>query len=149
MQRFLFRLQRVLELWRERADAEQARLQGLLSQQAALEEQHRQVERERQTAERELVASRSVTAADLMMVESFRRFARRQCRQIERQQAECAASIERQRQVLIEARRNARLMEKLRENRLVEWRREFDRELEEIAAESYLASLARRRPRDG
>jgi hypothetical protein len=46
---------------------------------------------------------------------------------------------------MLEARRRCRLLERLKEHRLTEWTAERDREVEEIAAESYLARWSRRR----
>jgi hypothetical protein len=42
-----------------------------------------------------------------------------------------------------EARRRCRLLERLRERRRAEWKTENDRELEQVAAESYLARWGR------
>ncbi len=146
MQRFLFRLQRVLELWEKQADVEEIRLQELHSRRSALELQQQKLEQDRRVAERELVESRTVTASDLMALESFRHFTVQQRRQLALRQAEFEVQIEKQRICLMEARRRTRLMEKLRETRQAEWKRDFDRELDELAAESYLSRLARQRP---
>ncbi|MCC7498233.1 MAG: hypothetical protein IT160_11695 [Bryobacterales bacterium] len=145
MQRFRFRLQRVLDLWEKQADAEQLRLQSLHAERAALEEQQQQLGRQRRDAEQQVVQCPSVTAAELMSLESFRRFAAQQRRQIAARQAQCAVLIERQLAVVMEARRRTRLLEKFRENQQAEWKREFDRELEQLAAESYLSGVIRRR----
>ena len=48
-----------------------------------------------------------------------------------------------QQKVMLEARRRCRLLERLKERRLAEWTAERDRELDEIAAESYLARWSR------
>ena len=44
---------------------------------------------------------------------------------------------------MLEARRRCSLLERLKERRLAEWTHERDRELDEIAAESYLARWSR------
>jgi hypothetical protein len=49
---------------------------------------------------------------------------------------------------MLEARRRCRLLERLKERRLTEWTAGRDHELEEIAAESYLARWSRRQAPD-
>ena len=46
---------------------------------------------------------------------------------------------------MLEARRRCRLLERLKERRLAEWTAERDQELEEMAAETYLARWSRGR----
>ena len=46
---------------------------------------------------------------------------------------------------MLEARRRCRLLERLKERRLAEWTTARDHEVEEIAAESYLARWSQRR----
>jgi hypothetical protein len=48
------------------------------------------------------------------------------------------------RSVMLEARRRFRLLERLKERRLAEWRLALDKDLQELASESYLAGWARR-----
>jgi len=143
MQRFSFPLQRVLELWERQAELAELRFGELNARRAALDVEQQNLEQERDTAGRNLVESHSVTATELMALESFRQYAAEQLRLIARRQAECDAAIEQQRLVVMEARRRTRLMEKLRERKLAEWKYLFDRELEETAAESFLSRLAR------
>jgi len=45
---------------------------------------------------------------------------------------------------VLEAQRRVRLLERLRERRFSEWEAELNRELEALAAESYLARWKRR-----
>jgi hypothetical protein len=46
---------------------------------------------------------------------------------------------------MLEARRRLRLLERLKDRRMAEWRAARDKELEELASESYLAKWQRRR----
>jgi hypothetical protein len=50
---------------------------------------------------------------------------------------------------MLEARRRFRLLERLKERRHEDWRLARDRELEELASESYLARWAGRPPYPG
>jgi hypothetical protein len=49
---------------------------------------------------------------------------------------------------MLEARRRCRLLERLKERRLAEWTSARDRELEEVASESFLARWASTASRD-
>ena len=53
--------------------------------------------------------------------------------------SECDRKIEQQRERLLQARRDFRLLEKLRQVRRAEWEAAVDRDFEALAAESYLA----------
>jgi hypothetical protein len=51
--------------------------------------------------------------------------------------------VETQQQTMLEARRRCRLLERLKERRMAEWTVARDHELDDIAAESYLARWSR------
>ena len=51
--------------------------------------------------------------------------------------------LRQRRAILVEAHRKVRLLEKLRENRSADWQREFDREIEGIAADAFNSRFAR------
>ena len=53
--------------------------------------------------------------------------------------------LQKRRATLVEAHRKVRLLEKLQENRHAEWQREFDREIEEIAADAVNSRFVRNR----
>ena len=50
-----------------------------------------------------------------------------------------AKKLAEQQKIMLEACRRSRLLERLKERRLVEWRGACDREVDELAAESFLA----------
>ncbi len=59
---------------------------------------------------------------------------------LRRQVVRCAGPIQQQRQSVLKAERNLRLLEKLRDNRYSEWKHAFDAEIELTAEESWLAA---------
>jgi hypothetical protein len=85
----------------------------------------------------------SVWGSDLATVERVRESSIGE----ERRLADRAAGVQRvvqdQERTLIEARRRVRLLERLRERRGVSWRADFDKELDELAAESAIAQWRR------
>ena len=59
--------------------------------------------------------------------------------EIARRRVECASKLADQQKQMLEARRRCRLLERLKDRRLLEWTAARDHELEDIAAESYLS----------
>jgi hypothetical protein len=57
---------------------------------------------------------------------------------------ECQNELAARQAVMLEARRRCRLLERLKERRWAEWQSAAGRELDELAADSYLAQWARR-----
>lgn len=142
MKRFEFRLERVMEWRRTRLEIEITELGRLTGEAQAIDRRRQQVEAEREAAERSLVGSASVEAQQLAALDSFRTWAHHERDRLLRLRAECEERIAAQRQKVLEARRDCRLLERLREKRLSEWEAEFSRELENLAGELYLARRA-------
>ena len=63
----------------------------------------------------------------------------KQIEHLHRMRTEVAQRIAAQMQEVARKRLDARLLEKLKQKRIVEWRASFHRELEEQASEAYLA----------
>jgi hypothetical protein len=57
---------------------------------------------------------------------------------------ECQKELAARQAAVLEARRRYRLLERLKDRRWAEWQSAADRELDELAADSYLAQWARR-----
>ena len=64
-------------------------------------------------------------------------------RALELKRTACEREVEAQRQKVLEAQRQCRLLEKLEQRRRVEWQLAADSELESLAAESFLARWKR------
>jgi len=144
MRAFTFPLRRVLA-WREtQLELEENKLRRLV---AALEElalAEVRLDLTRGRAEQAVREASAVEAGDLWALAAYRQrlIAERQSLAERRRSGELQLAA--QREKVIEAQRQCRLLEKLAERRLAEWRREADREIESLAAESYLASWSRR-----
>jgi len=81
----------------------------------------------------------------LQSLDAYRLHARTKIRDIEIRERQTEAQVEQQRQRVIQARREAELLERLKRQALDEWRAASDREQETLAAESYLAKRSRKR----
>jgi hypothetical protein len=145
MQRFLFPLAAALEWRRITAEVEEAKLAALNLEHQGLQARFAALENEMQTAERELALQPSVQAQDLVALDLFRVHIHRRKRDCQNGIQECARQVTEQARRVQAARRAFRLLESLRDQRHAEWRKEFDREQEQLAAELHLAKHARNR----
>ena len=144
MTRFHFRLQKVLE-WREKQlEIEDLRLKQQVARAAGLDQARAQIESAGQQAEMQLRSSAAVSGQDLAALAGFRQFVKTSSLAIAAQRAEALKQLEAQQNVMLEARRRCRLMERLKERRLAEWQAACDRELDALASESFLANWVRR-----
>jgi hypothetical protein len=148
MTSFRFRLDKVLE-WRQ-TELELAELR--FRQQAAalsdLDRQRAEIEASGIRAELGVRDWQGVNGRDLAALGSFRLFVREREAEIDRKRADCRKVLEHREAELMEARRRCRLLERLKQRRHLEWEKSRDRELEELASESFLARWAREATRD-
>jgi flagellar export protein FliJ len=142
--RFQFRLQRVLE-WREKQlELEDARFKQQVAAIASLEQARADLQSAGLQAEMQLRSSEAISGHDLSALAGFRRYIQTQSRDLDARRAEAQKNLEAQQKVMLEARRRCRLLERLKDRRLAEWQAACDRELDELASESFLAGWVRR-----
>ncbi len=143
MTAFRFRLDKVLA-WRrmqlELAEGEFRRETAALAEldQASAELQARAVQ-----TEAEVRAWSPVAGRDLAALGGFQLYVGRRAKQLAARRQEQARRVAEREQAMLEARRRCRLLERLRDRRLAEWQSGVQRELTQIAEESYLARFAR------
>jgi flagellar export protein FliJ len=145
MKRFHFSADSLLQWRTQAAEREDARLQALFAEAQRLKDSIAQLVRARTEAASALYASASLTGGDLANLEAFRRQTIAREHALATQQADCASRIEAQRKLCVEAHRQQQLLERLKERRLTEWQYEANKELEEIASESFLSKFNRER----
>lgn len=143
MKRFRFQLETALTWRRQKEQAERARLEDMAARKAQLVARRREVEQQWLEAQAITVSRSSIEGGELAALDAYRRAAGFEQARIDGQLAALEQEIERQRQVLVEAGRQARLLEKLKETKHAAWKRETARLLEEEASELYLAQWAR------
>ena len=144
MKNFRFRLEKVLEWRRTELEIEQARLQQQTQALLELDSERANIEAAGIRSEIEVRAWQPLTGSDLVALAAFRRHVIAKEQQIEIRRQEARRKLESQKLAMIEARRRSELLERLKQRRLCEWQAAADRELEELAAESYLARFVRR-----
>ena len=124
-------------------ETEQARLDELLLREEQLQQALQDTVRDRAQSEADLLRGKSLEAADLAALDGYLRALDHQKRRLQTGIADTQQAITRQRQLLMTAMRDYRLIEKLKERRMSEWQQQFDRELEAEATELYLSKRAR------
>ena len=145
MTAFRFRLEQVLAWRRSQLEAAEARFRQEAAAVAELDRSRVELEAAGARTEFEVRQWNPVAGSELEALSRFRAHVRQQEAQLASRRAQAVERLEEQRRSLLDARRRCRLIERLRERRLAEWQAAADREIEQMAAESHLAGLARRR----
>ena len=143
MKSFLFPLEKALELRRRQLELEEAKHKRQAAAVAAIDRRRAEVEASGAGAEMEVRRWRPIESGDLMALGNFRLKVKAEESALARHRLDAAQKLAEQHREMLEARRRHRLLERLKERRLEEWTKERDRELDEIAAESYLARWSR------
>jgi flagellar export protein FliJ len=145
MMPFKFRLERVLE-WRElQMRAEEEKLAVAQQRLEAVEHRIRALASAELKSEWGLRKLPAVAGTDLHALSAFQDRARklREGLELEKQQGEKQVAAQRTR--LLRARKDFRVIERLRENRLSAWQYLSAREIESIAADAHNSKLIRSR----
>ena len=143
MKKFAFRLDRVLGWRHTQAGVEEAKLERLYAERGAIDAAHRNLLVERAQAEAALRARDHVTGQDVAALDAFQRHVVAESARLTEARAGCERRIAAQQQVLTVKRRDVKLLEKLKQQRLTSWSKELEREITEQAEESHLAKWNR------
>lgn len=139
MTTFKFRLESVLRWRQSKLEMEQFALSRLATERARWDHVLAELETSRAHADRLVLSSESVHGRDLQAMVRYKEMVGKQKQMALNRREECDRKMEQQRERLLQARRDFRLLEKLRQARRAEWESAVDREFEALAAESYLA----------
>lgn len=140
MTKFKFPLEAALRLRRLQVEAETAKLHDLNLQRNRLLQSIAAARQERLEASSFVQNQSGVPGADLRALSSFTLGVEARRKALENTLLRIEQMLQDQRQRLVKAEQNERSLSKLRETRLAEWRREFDRETEISAQELWLFS---------
>jgi flagellar export protein FliJ len=142
MKAFRFRMATVLGWYRKQCEFEENRLRQcaefLAGAKAEIERHKNEV-----LQKTELIRSPTLQAYELAALGSFCQHARRVDRQLLQRSLKAEQAVAQQREIVQAARRRLRLVEKLQERHLEEYRLEADREMDEFASETHLAGYVR------
>jgi len=144
MKRFAFRLETVLRWRRSQFDLEQSKLHKLVGEREVLRARIHELEGVRAAAEQAVLKAGEVRGEELAALEAYRRALAAQRANLQKALVACEEKIKAQRERVLEARRNVRLLEALKQRQRLAWEAELNRELEALAAEAYLGRWGRR-----
>jgi flagellar export protein FliJ len=139
MTTFAFRLERVLRWRQAKLELEQFALSRLAAECARWDEALTKIESARAEADAIVLVSGGVKGADLEALAGYQECLAQQKQAALNHREECHQRMEQQRVRLLEARRQQRLLERLRKVRRAEWELAVNREFEALATETYLA----------
>lgn len=143
MKIFRFPLQRVLE-WRAlQLRVEEEKLAGLQHQLTSLLQMREKLAAERNRSQSHLFASGTAAGSDLQTWALYQARLVKQQELVKTQLLQCEKLTLEQRQRLLKARTDHRVLERLKERRWRQWVYLNDRELEDSAAEAYLSKWSR------
>jgi hypothetical protein len=145
MKAFHFSSERVLNWRRLQLEIEENKFKQQAAALAAVDRARAELEAQAIGSEVQVRAWASVSGRDLAALAGLRLYVRKESARLATLRSQCRRTLDVAQQALLEARRRCRLLERLKERRFAEWRLAAGREVEQLAAESHLAALARRR----
>lgn len=143
MKRFVFRLEAYLNQTRRQEETERFRLAALIQEEARLSQIHQELVFRREEQQSRLARSPALAAYEANWYVHHIYGLGRQIEEVEHRLKTCQEEIERQRQVLVEARRRLRPVEKLKQRRLDAWHQEADKWLQREVEDLHLQRVAR------
>jgi hypothetical protein len=143
MRAFEFPLRRALEWRRTQLELEQSKMRQLAGQLEEMALAAVKLDMVKARAEGAVRQSAVVEAGDLWALAAYRQRMMAELQALALRRAACEKELAAQRQKALAAQRQCRLLEKLEERRHAEWRKMADREVESLAAESFLARWKR------
>ncbi|HRJ20682.1 MAG TPA: hypothetical protein PLF84_16650 [Bryobacteraceae bacterium] len=139
MKKFRFALDK-LRSWRQiQCDTEQARLQALLLEDRQIQKRRDRLAQDLDRSLAAVVEGRFNQAEELFALNQFSMFVQGESQKLAHLQSQLAQAIEKQRLVLLEARRHVEVLDQVRESRLKQWRFDAEREQEDLVAELVVA----------
>lgn len=142
MKAFGFRLDKVLDWRRTELSLAESRFQQQTAALAAIDQSRASLDAAALAAETALRSSSSVEGSELAALDAFRRHLAARRAELAAARIKAHRELDVRRGAMLESRRRVRLLERLKDRRLSEWRHDLNRELDELASESHLARFA-------
>ena len=143
MKRFTFPLERVRHYRFLQLETEQGKLEQLLAKLQTLDQLENDLTRQRLEAEEAVraltKAGAPVEPAQVCSMTDFRGYLKQVAATLALRRAELSRRVAVQRQELLEARRRYEVLDRFRGREKLRWKAAFDQELEQLAAENFLA----------
>ena len=143
MKKFTFQLERVLAWRRTQVQLEAAKLAQIHAHLRELQRKIDTLAQERDRARLQLFSSKNATGTEFQALGPYRAASEAEGVRLAKSAAESRQAAVSQMQVVMERKRDAKLLERLREKQLQSWAVAASRELEHVAEDSYRARVAR------
>jgi hypothetical protein len=143
MKAFRFPLQRVLDWRKLQLRAEEEKLAGLQRKLAALVHRENALRVAQSRSEAAVLGQPAIAGFDLRALVEFEVRLKNEHATLKASRIQCETQIAEQRKRLLKARKDCRVLEKLKEERHKAWSLLGDREVEDTAAESFISSWLR------
>jgi flagellar export protein FliJ len=144
MQRHQFRFETLLSLRNSQLETEKTALKVLYGERADILRSIDILQRSGEQAFRDVLRRTDVSGLELSALSNHRIYVEARIAEANRRMLDCDERIGIQRERVIRAERAWKLLDRLRERDLEEWRYEMNREREATAGELYLASWKRK-----
>lgn len=141
MKKFEFRLESVLRLRDAQLTVQTNKLQQLLAEEAQLQRNLLSIADERKEAAAWIHRLSGATSAEMKAFSAFLLGSKSRESMLRQAIQSCEEDIAKQRGRTLLARRNQKLLLKLKSKRRFEWQAEFNKELEEIAQQAWQAAV--------
>lgn len=138
MKKYKFRMERALSVRRLQASLERARFEQAVAELRQIEEQRRQLSLSARHAG-SAANQGPATGLELASLQNFLDHNARMDRALAQRLADAGERVNAARARLMEADRKVRVLEKREERTRRKWKAEFDREIESLAGETFLA----------
>lgn len=142
MKKFSFPLDRALSWRQTQTRLEEAKLAHLRSELESLDLRGTALDRSVREAGSGLLAAVAKTAIEIGALEHFRASTSAETRNLQRTRLSLEQKLSEQTQTVLERRRGAQLLEKLRQRQQTAWQAAAQREIDRQAEESFLARIA-------
>jgi flagellar export protein FliJ len=144
MRSFQFRLETVLGWRRLHLELEKTKLQRLFEELRRVDLSEERLDAEKTAADRAVLSSPRIEARELAALDAYRLHVAREKERLRKERTGCQGRVTAQQQQVIQAERDVRVLEMLRQRRLAEWQTTADREQEALASELFLAGWHRK-----
>lgn len=132
--------------WRRtQVQLEEGKLDRLYAELRNIESRLKETLEEREQSGRLLIAGGSATGAELAALDRYRKAAAAECKRLAESAAASRRLIDAQLKVVIDKRRDVKLLEQLHARKLQAWNTDLAREIDREAGELHLVKFASRR----
>ncbi len=145
MKRFRYPLESLMRLKKARLENELAKIEQIAAGISLIEERRLALGKESQSASLAVAAAASVDGWQLSALNRFHRYALEENHRLVEARLKSRERLEAQRRMVVEAHKQVRILEVLKEKRLANWRAEADKEQEQLVSELVIAQWNARR----